>query len=81
MVRALITLSDKALKSLDRLAKQGNKSRAEVMREAVDRYIKENENQEKNWKEVLLKTAGIWKHKGISTDEYLADIRKDWEGR
>ncbi len=79
MVRTLISLTKEEKMKLDRLSRQTKKSRAQLVREALDKYMKENEDKDKAWKATVLKMAGMWEHKGVSTDEYLANIRKDWD--
>ena len=79
MVRTLISLPDQKLKQLDMLARRNRKSRAQVMREAVDLYLKNNDRKQESWHELVRSTAGIWKHKNMDTDTYLAQIRAEWD--
>jgi len=78
MVRTLITFDDQQLKRIDRLAKKDKKSRAALVRQAVAEYIDKKEKKP-TWKEIVAKTAGIWKHKNIDTDTYLTQLRAEWE--
>ena len=79
MVRTLISLPNPKLKKLDLLARKGKKSRAQVVREAIDLYLKKNDHKQESWKELVRQTAGLWKHKNIDTDTYLAQLRSEWE--
>ena len=79
MVRTLISISDQKLRKIDVLARKNKKSRAQVVREAVDLYLKKNEVKQENWKELVRRTAGLWKHKNIDTDAYLTRLRSEWE--
>ena len=76
MVRALVSFDDQQLKKVDRLAKKNKQSRSQLIREAVNQYVAQ---KELTWKEVVLKTAGIWKHKNIDTDTYLKNLRSEWD--
>ena len=77
MVRTLISFPDKDLKKLDLVAHKAKKSRAQVVREAVSVYLKKNEPQ--TWKETVAKCAGIWKDKNIDSDEYIRQLRSEWD--
>ena len=79
MVRTLISLSDQNLKRLDRLARRSKKSRAQLVREAIDLYLKKNDNNRESWKELVRQTAGLWKHKNIDGLEYERKLREEWE--
>ena len=78
MVRTLISLPDQELKRLDVLARKNKKSRAQLVREAVDLYLKKHDRKQESWKEIVRQTAGIWKHKKIDTDTYLGQLRAEW---
>ena len=79
MVRTLISLPDQELKRLDVLARKNKKSRAQLVREAVDLYLKKHDRKQESWKEIVRKTAGLWKHKNTDTDTYLAQLRAEWD--
>jgi metal-responsive CopG/Arc/MetJ family transcriptional regulator len=78
MVRALITFKEEQLKKIDRLARKNKQSRAQVVREAIDRYVSQKE-KEPTWKEIVAKCAGMWKHKNIDGLEYTNKLREEWE--
>ncbi len=77
MVRTLISLPDKDLRKLDILAHKTKKSRAQVVREAVSVYLKQNEPR--NWEEMVRSAAGILKDKIKDTDAYLEKLRSEWD--
>lgn len=79
MVRTLITIDDKELAKLDRLAKKQKKSRAQLMREALSQYVRRYDNEKNEWQQILKGVEGLWAHKNIDTDKYLEEIRKDWD--
>jgi metal-responsive CopG/Arc/MetJ family transcriptional regulator len=78
MVRALITISEKDLKKLDRCARQKKQSRAAIMREALGLYLKTKGKME-SWGEIVHKTASMWKHKKIDGVEYTNKLKAEWE--
>ena len=78
MVRALITFKEEQLKKLDRLARKDKKSRAQVVREAIDQYVAQNE-EKPTWKEIVARCAGMWKDKNIDGLEYTNKLRDEWE--
>lgn len=79
MVRTLISLSDPKLKRLDILARKSKKSRAQLVREAVDLYLKKHDRKPESWKDLVRRTAGLWKHKNIDGLEYERKLREEWE--
>lgn len=79
MVRTLISLPEQKLKKLDMLARKSKKSRAQLVREAVDLYLKKNDKPQESWKELVKRTAGIWKHKNVDGLEYERKLREEWE--
>ncbi|MDZ7726707.1 MAG: ribbon-helix-helix protein, CopG family [Dehalococcoidia bacterium] len=51
-------------------------SRAEAIRQAVDRLVEDEARKKASRDEVLETTFGAWKHRGIDTNTYLEEIRK-----
>ena len=78
MVRIIISMPEKDVKMLDRLAKKNKRSRADLVRGYVGEGLKK-ESEEPTWKEIVAKCAGMWKHKNIDTDTYLEQLRSEWE--
>ena len=79
MVRTLISLPDAELKRLDIFARKNKKSRAQLVREAVDLYLKKHDRKQESWKELVQRTAGLWKNKNIDGLEYERKLRKEWK--
>ena len=80
MVRTLISLPDQKLKQLDVLARRNKKSRAQVVREAVDLYLNNNDRRRESWHELVRQTAGIGKgYFGDDAVEYVRKLRAEWE--
>lgn len=52
-------------------------SRAEAIRRAVAAMIEERRADREEG--ILQRTFGAWKHLGIDTDTYLAEIRSEWD--
>ena len=78
MVRALITISEKDLRRLDRLARKNKRSRADLVREALGEYL-QKKAKEPTWKELVKQCAGMWEHKGIDGLEYERKLREEWD--
>lgn len=74
MTRILADLPDDDIKWLDRLAEEQGKSRASILREAVQAYRSETP---KDWLEAGF---GLWARHGISIDphEYDRQRRAEW---
>ena len=78
MVRALITLEADKIKKLDSLARKNKKSRAQLVREVIDKYLDQN-TKKPTWKELVRRTAGIWKGRNIDSVEYVRKLRSEWD--
>ncbi len=77
IMRTLITLEDRQVEKLDAIAKRRKTSRAALVREAVDRVLREDE-------EALMASFGLWKGRtDIIQDglEYQLAIRAEWDHR
>ena len=59
MNRTQIYITQKEQKSLKRLSKLTGKTKSELIRDAIDRYIQEDD--ENNWKDQIKAAAGLWK--------------------
>ena len=79
MVRTLVSLSDEKLKKLDNLARRSKKSRAQLMREAIDLYLKKKDHESESWKELVRHTTGLWKQKKVDGLAYERKLREEWE--
>jgi hypothetical protein len=74
MTRILADLPDEDIKWLDQLASEQGKSRAAVLREAVEAYRTESR------KEGFEKYFGLWERHGSTVDglEYERALRVEW---
>ena len=76
-MRTIIDLPDEQVEALAELCARERISRAEAIRRAVAAMLATNKR--KHRAEVLAETFGAWKHLGIDTDTYLAEIRSEWD--
>ena len=74
MTRILADLPDEDIKWLDQLASEQGKSRAAVLREAVEAYRAESQT------EGFEKYFGLWERHGSTVDglEYERQLRDEW---
>lgn len=71
-MRALITMDDKQIGELDRLAKSQNRSRAAVVREAVSDYLKRQAQGAHQH------AFGLWGQGNVDGLAYQEKIRGEW---
>ena len=74
-MRTIVDLQEEQLGALARLCGEQKISRAEAVRRAVDRLIKESAT---NRKDVGF---GSWKHKHIESRKYVEKLRNEWSGQ
>ena len=75
LMRTIIDLPEPQLGALDRLCEAQNISRAEAVRRAVDRLLKETAPVRKNH------GFGIWKHKRTDSRKLVDKLRAEWGER
>lgn len=77
MTRILADLPDEDIKWLDQLAAEQGKSRAAVLREAVEAYRPEHSKSDTSW---IDKGFGLWTRHGVAYDpqEYDRKRRAEW---
>ena len=68
-------LPDEQLGALARLCEKQKISRAEAVRRAVDRLIKESKTDQKDV------GFGIWKHKNMESRKFVEKLRNEWSHR
>ena len=74
-MRTIIDLPDRHVDELDRIGRARNLSRAELIRQAVERYLQEN-------LPVREEAFGLWKGRGGARQDGLAlqrRLRKEWQ--
>ena len=77
-MRTIIDLPEEQIRGLAEYCAAQHVSRAEAIRQAVNRLLidcAESETQK-----TFDAAFGSWKKYGISTDEYLGELRSEWEG-
>ena len=74
-MRTIVDLPDEQLGALARLCEKQKISRAEAVRRAVDRLIKESKSDQKDV------GFGIWRHKNIDGRKFVEKIRNEWSDR
>lgn len=75
MVRTQIYLTEEEREELTALGKERGKGQSELIREAVDNFIRQFSNIRRD--SVLDDTAGIWKGRRDLPD--FSGIRKEWD--
>ena len=72
-MRTLVDIPASELEALNVLSKAEGVSRAELVRQAIKAFIGANRPAPP------VDGFGLWKDKGIDTDEYLRKIRTEWD--
>jgi Arc/MetJ-type ribon-helix-helix transcriptional regulator len=75
MVRTQIYLTEHQRDELATMAKSAGKKQSELIREAIDRFIKRSGRSHREL--VLRKAAGIWKDRTDLSD--FKSIRAEWD--
>ena len=72
-MRTIIDLPDRQVEELDRVGRSRKLSRAELIRQAVERYLQENLPARKE-------AFGLWKRSGTRQDGLALQrrLRKEW---
>lgn len=77
-MRTLVDIPDDKIATLDALARRRSWSRAEAVRQGIDRLLAE----EKAAEQADLDAAfGAWKHLGIDGLELQRSLRAEWDHR
>jgi metal-responsive CopG/Arc/MetJ family transcriptional regulator len=72
-MRILVDLADRQIKELDALAAKGRRSRASVLREAVEAYISDRKQNSPE-----ADAFGLWKDSNIDGLAYQQELRGEW---
>ena len=75
-MRTIVDIPNAQIQVLDKLSKKKNVSRAEIIRQALAKYIESAIKAKKNYKSVF----GIWKKKDIDALSYQNKLRDEWNG-
>jgi predicted transcriptional regulator len=71
-MRTLIDIDEKQVRELDRVARNQNRSRASIVREAVTDYL------QRQAKGAGKDAFGLWGHRKIDGLSYQEKIRGEW---
>ena len=77
MARTIITIAAEDRKWLDNYSHRVNLSSAEIIRRAIKEYRRQVSKGD--LKRVLEATTGKWKSIKADSQEYVNDLRKEWE--
>ena len=73
MGRILIDLSDDVIQRLDNLKQLRNRPRAELLREAIELYLDQQNSS------VIREALGLWGNQQEDGLEYERKLREEWE--
>ena len=71
-MRTLVDIGEVELEALDRIAKEGNVSRASLIRTAIGDYLA------RNIKERQSGAFGLWKQSPVDGLKFQDEIRSEW---
>ena len=72
IVRTIVDIPEEQIDALAHLCEQQKISRAEAVRRAVDRLLKESSSGRKDI------GFGIWKHKRVASRQFVDKLRSEW---
>jgi metal-responsive CopG/Arc/MetJ family transcriptional regulator len=70
-MRTLVDVTDAQLRALDELSKEGKRSRAALIREAIDDYLKRRAKPRDD-------AFGLWGKRKIDGVAYQEGVRGEW---
>lgn len=73
MIRTQIYITKEEKEALDKLSKERNTTKSNIIREAIDQYVADKETEKKK---TIMNFAGIWKDKKDIPD--VRELRKGW---
>ncbi len=76
-MRTLVDIPEKDLEALDSLSREEKRSRASVIRAAINDYLAEKDRLKR--RAALEAGFGIWKDLGIDGLEYQERMRAEWD--
>ncbi len=77
MIRTQIYITEEEQKALEKLSKERNTTKSNIIREAIDQYVADTTLEEK--KKKLDAAAGMWKNREDLPD--VRDLREGWGRR
>ncbi|MDX1640566.1 MAG: CopG family transcriptional regulator [Balneolaceae bacterium] len=77
MIRTQIYITEEEQEALEKLSKERNTTKSNIIREAIDQYVADTTLEEK--KKKLDAAFGMWKDRDDIPD--VNELRKDWDDR
>jgi metal-responsive CopG/Arc/MetJ family transcriptional regulator len=71
-MRALVDLGDTQLQALDELSKREKRSRAALIRQAIDEYLSRRRSKQEN------DAFGLWRKGKVDGLAYQKKVRSEW---
>ena len=71
-MRTLVDLVDAQVEALDRLARKQERSRASIIREAVDEYLDRHRHANQD------EAFGLWRDRAVDGLDYQENMRAEW---
>lgn len=71
-MRTIIEIPEEVIRNLDKLGKQQSKSRAAIIREAIQLYLETRELRNSD------AAFGVWRNKGKEGLKYQEQLRSEW---
>jgi metal-responsive CopG/Arc/MetJ family transcriptional regulator len=72
LMRTLVDLSDKQIRALDELSKSEKRSRAALIRQAIDEYLRNRRGQQEG------DAFGLWGKRKVDGLAYQEKVRREW---
>ncbi len=71
-MRTLVDIPEKQIKALDKISQRRKSSRAAIIREAIDSFVKSERDTSKD------DAFGLWSDRKIDGLEYQRKLRSEW---
>jgi metal-responsive CopG/Arc/MetJ family transcriptional regulator len=71
-MRTLVDIGESQLKALDELTKKENRSRAALIRQAIDDYLAKRRNKQEG------DAFGLWGRRKVDGLAYQKKVRSEW---
>lgn len=79
MIRTQIYITEEEKKALEKLSRERNTTKSNIIREAIDKYVADSTLEGK--KKKLKAAAGIWKDRDEDDIPDVRDMREGWGKR
>ena len=71
-MRTLVDLGDSQIQALDELSKEEKRSRASLIRQAIDDYLAKQQTKQES------DAFGLWGKRKVDGLAYQAKVRREW---